>query len=64
MGDTDVEDSCCLQCHNEVRWQDAALMCDGCDRWCHLKCGIGKILYNYCNCTATGSNCTATENVD
>ena len=31
--------SCCIQCAKEVKSNDKALACDGCDNWQHIMCG-------------------------
>ena len=29
----------CVGCEKEVRARQEAVQCDGCDKWCHRKCG-------------------------
>lgn len=31
----------CLSCGNNVTNRQEAISCDGCERWCHRKCGTG-----------------------
>ena len=37
----------CVGCKKPVRARQEAVQCDGCDRWCHRKCGteIPRDLY-------------------
>ena len=37
----------CLSCNQEVTNRQEALLCDGCDRWVHRKCGTGVSRQEY-----------------
>ena len=40
-------DFLCIVCSKEVRRQQHAFQCDGCDKWQHRTCNTGKLLYEF-----------------
>jgi len=36
-----MSESLCLSCNLTVSNRHQAVLCDGCERWCHRKCGTG-----------------------
>jgi len=46
----------CLYCKAQVRDLEAAVECDGCYLWCHVKCKTGMTIINFSNWFATDSD--------